>query len=176
VERKRIVMLVTLSRVLAAPMLLLAGANHWWGQAAFLLAVGCAGNIADDRMANNWNVNTRASRRLRGNANTLLAFCALAAAIVGGIWPWQLMLLALLWGGVRWYERHLHGEWLAAARLLPAGGLCLLAIAEASFAHHALGVSFAFALGVMVFVTAAICYMERDRVYHFLHLALSGRS
>jgi len=173
VERKRIVMLVTLSRVLAAPMLLLAGANHWWGQAAFLLAVGCAGNIADDRMANNWNVNTRASRRLRGNANTLLAFCALAAAIVGGIWPWQLMLLALLWAGIYWYERHLYGDWLAAARLLlPAGGVCLLAIAESSYLHHAWGISFALVLSAMLPVVATICYMERDRVRAFMHLAL----
>lgn len=172
-ERRQRVVLVALSRIFVALTLLIAGANQWWGQAAVLLAVGCLTNIADDRMANNLNVNKPGVRRLRGRANTLLAFCALCAAILGGIWHWQFLLLALFRAGFRWYEPHLHGDWLVTARTLPPFcGLCLLVLAEASFVHHALGLPYVIVLSVLVLVAAAVCYIEQDRIYAFMHLAL----
>ena len=172
-DRRQIVILVALSRVLAAASLLIAGANQWWGLAAVLLAIGCLTNIADDRMANNWNVNKPGIRRLRGHVNTLFAFDALCAAIVGGIWHWQLLLLALLQGGIRWYEPHLQGDWLIGARLLTRFfGLGLLVLAEASFMHHALHISYSVVLSVLVLVAAGVCYAEWDRARAFISLAL----
>lgn len=176
-ERRRVVMLVTLSRVLAAAALLFAGANQWWGQAALLLAIGVTGNVADDRMAHNWNVNTRANYRLRSNANTLLAFCALSAAVLGGIWHWWAALLVVAWIVIRWCEPHVHGDWLAAARIVrPFGGLCVLVIAEAVYVHFALNIAYVVTCTVMMLVTAVLCYLERDRMYAFFSYALRVES
>lgn len=170
VQKRRIVKILTVSRLLAAILLVAAGTLHWWGVMFSVLLLGFATDMADGDLARYWNVTSESGRRLDANATAALTGGALLGTVFAGLLAWWAPFAVLaLCVVARWMARHLSGDLQRLVVLVPpVVNLVIVASLEVALLHRATGTSYSMLVVGTFIAMVFLAYIKHERIKHYV--------